>query len=80
MRRFNRGYALGFLFIIIVSIFAVRGAHQRVEGRYQKQLAVYASYSLDDWLELLQLDEILGDPPVTPVPADQIPATPTPPG
>ena len=81
MRHFNRGYALAFLLIIIVAVLAIRWTHGQVEGRYQAEFNEIAEYTLDDWLEVLRLEELLGDPPVTPLPADQIPFldTPTPP-
>ncbi|NOX62959.1 MAG: hypothetical protein GXP42_13605 [Chloroflexi bacterium] len=78
MRRFNRGYALGFLLIIIVSILAIRWSYARVEGRYQARVNELAQYTLDDWLEVLRLEEWLGEPEVTPIPVEQILGTPTP--
>ena len=82
MRRFNPGLALIFLLIIIVAIAAIRFTHQRVEGRYQAEMGQIAEYGLDEWIEVLGLEDFLGDPPVTPFPADQLPAeqggTPTP--
>ena len=77
MRRFNRGYALIFLFMIVVAILAVRYVHQQVDGRYQAEMSQYVDYELDDWIDVLGLEEFLGDPPVTPFPADQLQAAPT---
>ena len=77
MRRFNPGPALIFLLILIVAIVAIRFAHQRVEGRYQAELAQIVEYDLDDWIETLGLEELLGDPPVTPFPAELLPVEPT---
>ena len=78
MRRFNRGSALIFLFILLVALLAVRWTHQQVEGRYQAELARLAVYTIDDWLAVFRLEELLGDPPVTPIPLDQLLQTPTP--
>ncbi len=82
MRRFNPGPALIFLLILIVAITAIRFTHQRVEGSYQAEMSQIAEYGLDEWIEVLGLEEFLGDPPVTPFPADQLPvepgSTPTP--
>ncbi len=80
MRRFNRGYAFSFLLIIIVAVFAIRWSHARVEGRYQTEVNKLAQYTLDDWLEVLRLEEWLGEPEVTPIPVEQILGTPTPGG
>jgi hypothetical protein len=77
MRRFNRGYALIFLFMIVVALVAIRYVHQQVDGRYQAEMSQYTEYGLDDWIDVLGLEEFLGDPPVTPFPADQIPIAPT---
>ncbi len=77
MRRFNRGYALIFLFMIVVAILAVRYVHQQVDGRYQAEMSQYVEYELDDWIDVLGLEEFLGDPPVTPFPADQLQVAPT---
>ena len=77
MRRFNRGYALIFLFMIVVAILAIRYTHQQVDGRYQAEMSQYVDYELDDWIDVLGLEELLGDPPVTPFPADQLPVKPT---
>lgn len=69
MRRFNRGYVWLFLIVFIVALLGVRWTHQRIEGRYQTRMDAIAQYTLDDWLTALKLDELLGDPPVTPSPA-----------
>lgn len=68
MRRFNRGYVWLFLFILVVALLGVRWTHERIEGRYQARIDTIAGYSLDDWLTVLRLDDLLGDPPVTPNP------------
>jgi len=82
MRRFNPGPALIFLLILVVAIVAISFTHQRVEGRYQAEMGQIAGYGLDEWIEVLGLEEFLGDPPVTPFPAEQLPVesagTPTP--
>ncbi len=78
MRHFNRGSALVFIFIIVVAALSIRWTYQRVEGRYQPQFNELAEYTVDDWLEVLRLEEILGDPPVTPLSADQLPLLSTP--
>jgi hypothetical protein len=31
-------------------------------------MEIIAGYTLDDWLTVLRLDDLLGDPPVTPQP------------
>ncbi len=68
MRRFNRGYVWLFLVVLIVALAATRWTHQRLEGRYQARMEIIAGYTLDDWLTVLRLDDLLGDPPVTPQP------------
>lgn len=80
MQRYNRGAALAFVIILIVIALAIAGVYRRVEGRYQARAQELASYSLDDWINLLNLDDLVGEPPITPLPADQMPirATPTP--
>jgi len=77
MRRFNPGPALIFLLVLIVAIAAIRFAHQRVEGHYQAEMSQIAEYGLDEWIEVLRLEDFLGDPPVTPFPAEQIPVGPS---
>jgi len=78
MRRFNFEYAITFLLIIIVSLFAIRWVHGRVEGRYQARVHQVAAYTLEDWIGILKVDTLVGDPPVTPLPADKLPFTPSP--
>ncbi len=78
MRQFNRGYALLFLFILVVALLAVRDLHQRIEGRYQAPLARMTDYTLDDWLKVLHLNEFLGDTTITPTPGNRLTSTPTP--
>ncbi len=78
MRRFNFEYAIVFLLIIMVTLFAIRWVHGRIEGRYQAQVNQVASYSLEDWIGILKVDTLVGDPPVTPLPADRLPFTPSP--
>lgn len=78
MRRFNFEYAVVFLLILLVTIFAIRWVHSRVEGRYQAQISKVASYTLEDWIGILKVDTLVGDPPVTPLPADKLPFTPSP--
>ncbi|MBX7236576.1 MAG: hypothetical protein K1X65_19500 [Caldilineales bacterium] len=68
MRRFNRGYVWLFLAVLIVALLSVRWTHQQFEGRYQARMETIAGYTLDDWLTVLKLDDLLGDPPVTPQP------------
>ncbi|NOZ50763.1 MAG: hypothetical protein GXP37_12055 [Chloroflexi bacterium] len=76
-RRFNRGYALIFLLALLIALTAIYETHKRIDGRYQAQTAAWADYTLDDWLTVLHLDEVLGEPSVTPVPAEQLFSTPT---
>lgn len=78
-RRFNRGYALLFLAMLLVAIVAINWVHGQVEGSYQAKTAAWTDYTLDDWLTVLHLDELLGEPAVTPMPADRLFTTPTPP-
>jgi len=73
MRKFNRGYALVFLIFILLAVGAVWFSYQRVEGVFQSEAAQYAEYTIDDWLQFFRLDEVLGDPPVTPFPVDELP-------
>lgn len=68
MRRFNRGYIWLFLAVLIVALISVRWTHQQLEGRYQARMETIAGYTFDDWLTVLRLDDLLGDPPVTPQP------------
>jgi len=77
MRRFNPGTTLIFLILIVVAILAIRTVHQQVDGRYQAEMSQYVEYELDDWIDVLGLEDFLGDPPVTPFPADQLPLRPT---
>ncbi len=78
MRKFNRGYALFFLFVLIAAYLGVRWTYQRVEPYFSAQAETFASYTLDDWITFFKLDEALGEPDITPVPADQYPFTITP--
>jgi len=70
-RRFNRGTALAFLLILFVALFSVYQIHQQIAGSYQARTRVWSDYTLDDWLTVLHLDEMLGEPAATPVPVDQ---------
>ncbi len=78
MRKFNRGYAIFFLLVLIAAYLGMRWTYQRVEPYFMAKAETFASYTLDDWLAFLKLDEALGEPDVTPVPADQYPFTITP--
>ncbi len=78
MRRFHFEYAFGFLLIILVTLFATRWFHGRIEGRYQAETARVAAYGFEDWIGLLKVDTLVGEPPVTPQPADKLPFTPSP--
>jgi hypothetical protein len=78
MRKFNRGYALFFLLVLIAAYFGMRWTYQRAEPYFSSKAAEFASYDLDDWLTFFKLDETLGEPDFTPVPADQYPFTITP--
>jgi len=71
-QRFNRGAALAFLFILLVALFSVYQIHQQIAGSYQAKTRVWSDYSLDDWLTVLRLDEILGEPVATPIPVEQL--------
>jgi hypothetical protein len=73
MRKFNRGYALFFLLILLAAWLGARWSYQRVQPYFDAQAATFSSYSLDEWLSFFKLDEALGDPQITPVPADQYP-------
>ncbi len=77
MRRFHPGYTLAFLIVLLVALFGARWFHQRLEGRYQERLSAVATYTVDDWIRVLRLEELLGEPVVTPVPLDAW-LTPTP--
>jgi len=78
MRKFNRGYALFFLLVLIAAYLGTRWTRQRVEPYFAARAEEFASYTLDDWLTFFRLDEALGEPAITPVPADQYPFTITP--
>ena len=78
MRKFNRGYALFFLLVLIAAYLGVRWTYQRVEPYFSARAETFASYTLDDWITFFKLDEALGEPDITPVPADQYPFTITP--
>ena len=78
MRKFNRGYALFFLLVLIAAYFGMRWTYQRAEPYFSAKAAEFSSYDLDDWLTFFKLDETLGEPDFTPVPADQYPFTITP--
>ena len=78
MRKFNRGYAIIFLLVLIAAFFGVKWTYQRVEPYFITKAETLASYTLDDWITFLKLDEALGEPDITPVPADQYPFTITP--
>jgi hypothetical protein len=78
MRKFNRGYALFFLLVLIAAYFGAKWTYQRAEPYFSAQAAEFSSYTLDDWITFFKLDEALGEPDITPVPADQYPFTITP--
>lgn len=78
MRRFNRGYALFFLLVLIAAYLGVRWTYQRAQPYFAERAATFATYTLDDWITFFKLDETLGEPDITPVPADQYPFTITP--
>ncbi len=78
MRKFNRGYAFFFLLVLIAAYLGMRWTYQRVEPYFTARAEEFAGYTLDDWLTFFKLDESLGDPDITPVPADQYPFTVTP--
>ena len=78
MRKFNRGYAIFFLLVLVAAYFGMRWTYQRVEPYFTARAEEFASYKLDDWLTFFKLDETLGEPDITPVSADQYPFTITP--
>lgn len=83
MRRFHPGYTLAFLIVLLAALLATRWFHQRLEGRYQERLNAVTAYTVDDWIRVLRLEELLGEPVVTPIPLDVLlaptpTATPTP--
>ncbi|RME42784.1 MAG: hypothetical protein D6791_16915 [Chloroflexi bacterium] len=79
MRKFNQGYSLVFLAIIIVALLAVMWAHARVQGTYQARVEEMAHYTVDDWIAFFRLEELLGEPKVTPIPFEELfPPTPSP--
>ncbi len=77
-RRFNRGYALIFLLILLLALFSIYQVHEAVAGQYQNKTAAWVDYTLDDWLAVFHLDQLLGEPKVEAVPAYRALATPTP--
>ena len=78
MRKFNRGYALFFLLVLIAAYFGTRWTYRRAAPYFSARAQEFASYTLDDWITFFKLDEALGEPDITPVPADQYPFTITP--
>ena len=78
MRKFNRGYALLFLLVLIAAYLGMRETHQRLEPYFVARAEDFSRYTLDDWIAFFRLDEALGEPDITPVPADQYPFTVTP--
>jgi hypothetical protein len=87
MRRFHPGYTLAFLLVLLAALLGTRWFHQRLEGRYQERLSAVAAYTVDDWIRVLRLEELLGEPVVTPIPfaerltpTSTVTPTPTPPG
>ena len=79
MRKFNRGYAIFFLLVLIAAYAGARWSYQRAQPWLTARTGAFAEYTLDDWLTFLHLDDALGEPDVKPVPADQYPFTITPP-
>jgi len=73
MRKFNRGYAIFFLLILLAAWLGARYSYQRAQPYFQTQAQTFSAYSLDDWITFFKLDDTLGDPLITPVPADQYP-------
>jgi len=78
MRRFNRGYAVVFLLLLLAALLGTRWAYQRVEPYFQAKAQEFASYSVDDWITFFRVDDWFGEPDITPVPAGQYPFTITP--
>ncbi|HID35702.1 MAG TPA: hypothetical protein EYP25_14255 [Anaerolineae bacterium] len=78
MRRFNRGYAIIFLLVLIAAYFGMRWTYQRAEPYFQAKAEEVTSYTIDDWIAFFRVDEWFGEPDITPVPADQYPFTITP--
>lgn len=78
MRRFNRGYAIIFLLVLIAALLGVRYSYQYAAPYFSEKAESVSTYTMDDWISFFHLDETLGEPDVTPVPADQYPFTITP--
>jgi len=79
MRKFNRGYAIFFLLVLLAAYLGMRWTYPRVEPYFAAKSSEIAHYTIDDWLSVFGLDDTLGDTDITPVPADQYPFTITPP-
>ena len=73
MRKFNRGYAIFFLLVLLAAWLGARYSYQRAQPYFEERAQTFSTYSLDDWISTFKLDETLGDPLITPVPADQYP-------
>ena len=78
MRRFNRGYALLFTLVLIAALLGMHWTYQRAAPYFAMKTKAFATYTIDDWIGFFRLDELLGEPDITPVPADQYPFTITP--
>jgi len=78
MRRFNRGYAIAFLLVLIAAYVGLRWTYQRAEPYFQARAQEFARYTVDDWIAFFRVDDWFGEPDITPVPADQYPFTITP--
>ncbi len=78
MRKFNRGYALAFLLVLLAALWGIHWTYQRAAPYFQAKTQEMATYTIDDWITFFHLDDMLGEPDITPVPADQYPFTITP--
>lgn len=78
MRHFNRGYALVFTLVLIAALLGMRWTYQLAAPYVATKTEKMATYTIDDWISFFKLDDMLGEPDITPVPADQYPFTITP--
>ena len=78
MRRFNPGYTLAFLLVLLAAYLGWRWTYPRAEAYFQNRMHTFATYTVDDWIAFFHVDEWFGEPDITPVPAGQYPFTITP--
>ncbi|HHB90620.1 MAG TPA: hypothetical protein ENK60_04860 [Anaerolineae bacterium] len=78
MGRLNRGYAIAFLLVLIAAYLGMRWTYQRAAPYFQAKAQEFATYTIDDWIVFFRVEDLVGEPDITPVPAHQYPFTITP--